>query len=269
MKRITKVALGGVASCALILGGAQVASGALVDNPQESTEDSNDLNTLTVALDSAKAKITIAKGTNGEGRKSTTFTVRMTELIPNHFASPDTGLSPSHGQCMEDDVGTPYRRQPDRTTTTTCVTARSSKCHGQRSRSQRETEVWFDLVPNAEGMAYDETTVPFVPDDSFRRPKDSGVMSVVVHDAPTKPDHWHSWYRGKRASRCRVLSGFRQPATESGWLRQTQPLQQHPVLPGGKAPGSDRPGQVRPLCRLARSRQPTADRFGCSLPESR
>lgn len=38
-----------------------------------------------------------------------------------------------------------------------------------------KTEVWFDLLPNADGMAYDVTTVPFVPVD------DDGEMSVVVH----------------------------------------------------------------------------------------
>jgi hypothetical protein len=44
------------------------------------------------------------------------------------------------------------------------------------------TEVWFDLLPNADGMAYDTTTVPFVPVDP------DGVMSVVVHVSFTKPD---------------------------------------------------------------------------------
>jgi hypothetical protein len=42
-----------------------------------------------------------------------------------------------------------------------------------------DTEVWFDLVPNEDGMAYDETTVPFVPVDR------EGGMSVVVHVLPT------------------------------------------------------------------------------------
>ena len=52
--------------------------------------------------------------------------------------------------------------------------------------SQHETEVWFDLVPNENGMAYDETTVPFVPVDPFV--PDDGDMSIVVHVSFTKPD---------------------------------------------------------------------------------
>jgi hypothetical protein len=39
----------------------------------------------------------------------------------------------------------------------------------------RNTEVWFDLVPNQDGVAEDETTVLFVPVDG------DGRMSVVIH----------------------------------------------------------------------------------------
>ena len=64
MKRITKVALGGVASCALILGGAQVASGALSAIFREQSE--NLLTDLDAdrPFDSAKATITIAEEGN-------------------------------------------------------------------------------------------------------------------------------------------------------------------------------------------------------------
>jgi hypothetical protein len=45
-----------------------------------------------------------------------------------------------------------------------------------------KTEVWFDLVPDAEGTASDKAKVSFVPVDS------DGVMSVVVHVLPTNTE---------------------------------------------------------------------------------
>ena len=67
MRRITKAALGGIAGCALAVGGAGVASGELLDI-LKIHRDSNDVYTGTVALDAAKAKITIDKGTDSKGR---------------------------------------------------------------------------------------------------------------------------------------------------------------------------------------------------------
>jgi hypothetical protein len=40
------------------------------------------------------------------------------------------------------------------------------------------TEVWFDLVPDEKGVAYDQTTVSFVAVDV------DGKMSVVIHEGP-------------------------------------------------------------------------------------
>jgi Cu/Zn superoxide dismutase len=44
----------------------------------------------------------------------------------------------------------------------------------------RRTEVWFDLVPNVDGVARDSTTVKFVPVDQDL------VMSIVIHNAATE-----------------------------------------------------------------------------------
>jgi hypothetical protein len=52
---------------------------------------------------------------------------------------------------------------------------------GTDSEISPNTEVWFDLVPDQEGVAVDETTVNFRPVDP------DGVMSVVIHDGPTNP----------------------------------------------------------------------------------
>jgi hypothetical protein len=51
-----------------------------------------------------------------------------------------------------------------------------------KQKSGPNTEVCFDLVAHEEGMAYNETTVPFVPVDP------DGIMSVVVHVMSTNTD---------------------------------------------------------------------------------
>ena len=180
LKRITKAALGGVASCALILGGTGVASGELeLLDFLKVHRDSNDVNTSYATLDAAKAKITIDKGTDSEGRKNTTFSIRITGIGP---AAVDKTLG-SHlhtGPCIANDgtsAGPHYNHQAALGDTTPDV--------------NRDTEVWFDLVADEEGMAMDVTTVPFVPIDSELTDiitKSPGVMSVVVHVDPTNSD---------------------------------------------------------------------------------
>jgi Cu-Zn family superoxide dismutase len=46
----------------------------------------------------------------------------------------------------------------------------------------KEREVWFKVVPNEDGVAADETVVPYVPKDP------DGIMSIVIHRDPTNPD---------------------------------------------------------------------------------
>jgi hypothetical protein len=198
VRRFTKAALGGLAGCALVLGGTGVASGELLDF-LKIHRDSNDVNASTVALDSAKAKITIDKGTDSEGRENTTFAIRVTGIdltgIDPLMVGQPLGAHLHVGQCVEGDFGNP---------TATPSTAPGGQALGHYNHDvyyfrkafpkpgelpsetiaevSPKTEVWFNLLPDAEGMAYDKTTVPFVPVDS------DGVMSVVVHVSFTKPD---------------------------------------------------------------------------------
>ena len=197
MRRITKAALGGLAGCALVLGGTGVASGELLDILKVH-RDSNDVHKSYVALDAAKAKITIDKGTDN----TTTFSVRITGIDVSEvdFSQPVKPLG-SHlhtGKCEEGDFGNP---------TATPTTAPGGKAgphynhdvhyYGKAfpktmldgtlepasetvAEISAATEVWFSFVPDQEGMAYDKTTVPFVP-------VDEGTMSVVVHVDPTNP----------------------------------------------------------------------------------
>jgi Cu/Zn superoxide dismutase len=169
VRPITKAALGGVVGCALVMGGAGVASGALSNilKIQGFSEDLT-MTPSTVAdevFDSARAKITIDKETDS----ITTFTVRITGIDPS-AAGQTFGSHLHSGPCIEGSgasAGPHYNHDA----------ARSISPAGIGP----ETEVWFDLVPDEDGMAYDATMVRFVPVDP------DGVMSVVVHQLPTNP----------------------------------------------------------------------------------
>lgn len=170
MRPFTKAALGGVVGCALVMGGAGVASGALSDilKIQGFSEDLT-MTPSTVAdevFDSARAKITIDKETD----TLSTFTIRVTGIDVTGLDPGQTFGSHLHtGPCIEGSgasAGPHYNHD-----------AASS---ASPVRIGRETEVWFDLVPDEDGMAYAETTVPFVP-------VDDGEMSIVVHQLPTNP----------------------------------------------------------------------------------
>jgi hypothetical protein len=88
-----------------------------------------------------------------------------------------------------------------------------TRTYGYTAEVNPSTEVWFDLIPDAAGIASDETTVPFVPVDP------DGVMSVVVDvletntefGIPTEISLLAMRARGKPASRCLCPGSF-QPA---------------------------------------------------------
>ena len=108
------------------------------------------------------------------------------------------------------------------------------RTRGRAKSTAATTEVWFNLFPMQNGIAYAKTTVPFVPVDP------DGVMSVVVHVTTTNTTPGASRSKASLLPAGRASVDF--PTNLSiTTLRQTQPRQQHPVLPGGKAPGSDRP----------------------------
>jgi Cu/Zn superoxide dismutase len=164
LRRITKAALGGLAGCALVLGGTGVASGL---DGLRIHEDANVLHPDKM-FDDAKADITISKTTEG-----TTFSIRVTEIDVSGIDFEEEVLPlGSHlhtDKCVKGMDGSAAGPHYNHDKATGATTVRISS----------ETEVWFDLIPDAEGMAYDQTTVPFVPIDS------NSEMSVVVHVDPT------------------------------------------------------------------------------------
>jgi Cu/Zn superoxide dismutase len=181
LRRITKAALGGIAGCALALGGTQVASGVLSTIFREQSEDL--LTTTSGPLDSAKATISIAV----DGNKSTTFNLDLTKIdvtkIDPAQADKPFGSHLHTGPCVEGlgtSAGPHYNH--DVVTRNKIFPVPGEKTTGRTAEVSTGTEVWFDLKPDEGGVASDETTVPFVPVDP------DGVMSVVVHVGPTNTD---------------------------------------------------------------------------------
>jgi hypothetical protein len=180
VKRIAKAVLGGVAGGALVLGGTQAASGALGDLLRIE-DDSNDLQTsMDNPLDSARAMITI-----GQGTTDTTFTIRVTGIDMSELEPSSTTFG-SHlhtGPCIEGDgtaAGPHYNN--DVVVGGMDFPVPGKKPGPHTAEVSPNTEVWFDVIPDDGGVAYDVTTVPFVPVDP------DGVMSVVVHVSFTNPE---------------------------------------------------------------------------------
>jgi Cu/Zn superoxide dismutase len=192
VRRITKAALGGLAGCALVLGGTQVASGAL-SNILKIQGFAEDLATSTEgSLDSARAKITITEGTNTDGTNRTTFFVRITGMDTSIMPGTKLGGHLHTGPCVEGDPAQAGPHYNDQVVNEGKIAPTVQDPYPLNpAEVSSKTEVWFEFVANAEGMAYDETTVNFKPDDSFpsnplRVP---GVMSVVVHVRETNTDY--------------------------------------------------------------------------------
>jgi Cu/Zn superoxide dismutase len=175
LRRITKAALGGLAGCALALGGTQIASGVLSTIFREQSEN---LLTTSGPFDVAKATIRVAV----DGNRSTTFNIDLTKIDPSaegkllgshlHTGPCVEGLGTSAGPHYNHDVVYRNKEWP----------VPGEKIYGYTAEVSSSTEVWFDLIPDAAGVASDETKVQFVPRDL------DGIMSVVVHVAPTNTD---------------------------------------------------------------------------------
>jgi len=169
VRRISKAALGGLAGCALILGGTQAAgasmtyryNGELIDLQLE-TEG---------AFDSTRAKVTIVQDDG-----STTFSIKITG-IDISAAETEFGAHLHTETCLEGNGGAAGPHYNSQVWPAGTLTA-----YGDAVKSPK-TEVWFDLVPSEEdGAASDQVTVPFVPVDL------NGAMSIVIHVESTDED---------------------------------------------------------------------------------
>jgi Cu/Zn superoxide dismutase len=171
LRRITKAALGGLAGCALVLGGTQLASSAtLIQTVFPGWLSDLDAdgevppNVTTGAFDSAKAKLKVTETSDG----GTTFSLEVRE-IDSSFADRTFG---SHLHIASCEAGLPlaaggHYKNPDL----------------DPLLPLEEREVWFTVVPNEDGVATDRTVVPYVPKD----PDGDGIMSIVIHTLSTDP----------------------------------------------------------------------------------
>jgi Cu/Zn superoxide dismutase len=172
VKRITKAALGGLAGCALALGGMQAASGEtllqqvfpgwLTDLDPDPTNPPP--NETTGAFDSAKAKLKVTETSDGK----TTFSLEVRSI--DGFAGKEFG---SHLH------------------TASCLPGNPTAAGGHYTNKDldpllplEKREVWFTVVPNEDGVAADQTVVPYVPKDL----DGDGIMSIVIHRDPTNTD---------------------------------------------------------------------------------
>jgi Cu/Zn superoxide dismutase len=187
LRRITKAALGGLAGCALALGGTQVASGVLSTIFRDQSENLLTDPLVSRPFDYAKATTTITVDGN-----NTTFRIDLTKIDP----SAEGKLLGSHlhtGPCVEE-MGTsagPHYNHDVVTKNKSLPTG--EKIYGYTAEVSPSTEVWFDLTPGADGTASGETTVPFVPVDP------DGIMSVVVHVGGTNTAYGVPYHSGQVA----------------------------------------------------------------------
>ena len=168
MRRITKAALSGVAGCALILGATQVATG---ESSHITHSWSGKLTDLRPAhdgvpevgpLDGASATLRIMESPD----EGTGFRLRVTGIDPK-WEDHDFGAHLHVGLC-ETPEAIP-ETEPVQYTNETAG-------HYIAPLPAGENEVWFDLVPDEEGVANDETWVQFVPVDVGPE-----GMSIVIH----------------------------------------------------------------------------------------
>jgi hypothetical protein len=163
VRRITKAALGGLAGCALVLGGTQVASGSDVIK-RLFNDQLTDMKTVAgtdpadEAFDGATASLRVMETPDGTG-----FKLRV-EGIDTSVAGRQFGSHLHVGPCTSgaDMTGGHYQNI-------------------QGGPITPDNEVWFDVVPNAVGVATYDTFVSFKPVDRLGL----GAMSVVIHAGTT------------------------------------------------------------------------------------
>lgn len=173
VRRITKAALGGLAGCALLLGGTQAAGGvssvvklALPEIFLSDVEETEG------AFDGAKATLRIMETPDG-----TAFKLQVTK-IGSSAEGKVFGAHLHTGPCVEGDYADPSASP----TPKPAGSKAGPHYHQGVGSSLPESEVWFELRPNARGVATDDTFASFEPVDP------DGIMSIVIHVAPTNPE---------------------------------------------------------------------------------
>ena len=189
MRRITKAALGGVASCAVILAASQAANGDSA-NMTYLLERApiGDFQEAGGPFDGAKGTLRVSQAPDDA---ATGFKLTVEEI--DGVAGQEFGAHLHTGPCVDKDYTGFYTGLPDSPPKVPGGKAGPHYNHeaalGDSTPAVNpETEVWFDLVPNDHGEAVDDTKVQFVPKDNSPNPLFiPGEMSIVIHVSPTDP----------------------------------------------------------------------------------
>ena len=174
MRRFIRVALGGLAGCALILGASQAANGDSTNMtyPIQNAE-TGDFQEAIGPFDEATGTLRVMQAPDDA---ATGFKLTVNGIDPS-AAGKEFGAHLHIGPCIDGDysggkAGPHYNHDSALGAITPAINP--------------QTEVWFDLVPSDHGDATDDTKVNFVPRDSnldFL----PGEMSIVIHESPTDP----------------------------------------------------------------------------------
>jgi hypothetical protein len=167
LRGITKAAIGSLAGFALVLGGTQVASGSDVlrwlfeDQGLTDMVPVPGLDPADIAFDRATASLRIMDTPEGTGLK-----LRV-EGIDTSVEGRVFGSHLHVGPCLPgaDTTGGHYQNIEGGPTTA-------------------DNEVWFEVIPNANGVATHDAFVSFDPVDRIG----NGDMSIVIHALTTNPE---------------------------------------------------------------------------------
>jgi Cu-Zn family superoxide dismutase len=173
VRRITKAALGGLAGCALALGGTQAANGGVEDYTYPSVE-LTDLQPAPGPFDGASAKLRLKLTPTGSQFKLTVSGIAL------DAAGTEYGSHLHTGKCVEEDYGDLLKNGDEG------MQAEGHYNHDKvlnisPVRISPTTEVWFDILSESDGTFTYQAGVPFVPVDV------DNTMSIVIHSLPTNP----------------------------------------------------------------------------------
>ena len=161
MKRVVKAVVAGAVGGVLVLGATQGANGASPVATYQFEDQLTDLQTTTAGpFDGAGALMKLVEAPNG----TSSFVLRVKGIDPS-VAGEEFGAHLHLGVCRAGDPDAALGHY------------NTDKLAGiSPAEVSPPTEVWFDLVPDADGVAVDQTLVPFITDRGV-----SGKWSVVIH----------------------------------------------------------------------------------------
>jgi Cu/Zn superoxide dismutase len=182
VRRFIRVALGGLAGCALILGASQAANGdsANMTYPIQNAEI-GDFQEAIGPFDEATGTLRVMQAPDDA---ATGFKLTVNGIDPS-AAGKEFGAHLHIGPCIDGDYdGIPTNPVPG-------GKAGPHYNHdaalGLPLAVNPQTEVWFNLVPSDHGDATDDTKVNFVPRDA-NPDFIPGKMSIVIHVLPTNTE---------------------------------------------------------------------------------